>query len=138
MIPSVLLAGLAAWHPLHASSATVTFDRGGAGRVTIRAFADDMPEAVDSVHASAYLATRFLMTGADGRRIPLVLTRVRTDRDAVVFDLRAATPARCEGARVWNGVLMERFADQVNLVQAQCGTRRRHLVFSAGEGSKPL
>ena len=138
MIPAVLVAAIASWHPLHASSATVEVDPGSSGRVTIRAFADELVEVADSAGAANYLATRFLMTGADGRRIPLVLTRVRMDRDALVFDLELAAPARCEGLRLWNGVLTERYADQVNLVQARCEGRRRRLVFSAGEGSKPL
>lgn len=133
-----LVLALASWHPLHASTATVDIASTGAGSVTIRAFADDLPWAGDSLHAAEYLATRFLMTDAGGRRIPLLLVTVRFERDALIFELKLGARARCQGLRIWHGLLAERYFDQVNLVQVRCGGLRRHLIFSAGEGSKTL
>jgi len=138
VIPVAVALLLGSWHPLHASSAVVDIVPDGNGSVTIRAFADEIGWARDSVKAAEYLGSRFLLMGADGRRIPLVLVSVREDRDALEFVLRVAAPARCEGLRLWNGVLAERYADQVNLVQFRCGGRSRQLIFSAGEGSKAL
>ena len=138
MIPVAVALLLGSWHPLHASSAVVDIVPDGNGSVTIRAFADEIGWARDSVQAAEYLGSRFLLTCAGGRRIPLVLVSVREDRDALEFVLRVAAPARCEGLRLWNGVLAERYADQVNLVQFRCGGRSRQLIFSAGEGSKAL
>ena len=138
VIPIAVALVLGSWHPLHASSAVVEIAPGGIGSVTIRAFADELGWARDSLQAADYLGTRFLLTGEAGRRIPLELVSVREDRDALEFVLRLAAPARCEGLRLWNGVLAERYADQVNLVQIRCGGRSRQLIFSAGEGSKAL
>lgn len=133
-----LVVALASGHPLHVSTATVNIGSTGAGSVTIRAFADDLPWAGDSLRAADYLATRFLVTDARGRRLPLVLVSVRFERDALIFDLKLGARASCEGLRIWHGLLAERYSDQVNLVQARCGGLRRQLIFSAGEGSKTL
>jgi len=135
---SVAMALALVWHPLHASTALVEITPQGTGTVMIRAFADELAWAGDSTRAAEYLGTRFLLTGADGRRLPLALVSVQLDGDAFVFALRLATPAPCDGIRLWNGVLAERYADQVNLVQVRACGRNRQLVFSAGEGSKAL
>jgi len=75
VIPAVLVAAIASWHPLHASSATVELDPGNTGTVTIRAFADELPGAADSARAAEYLGARFLMTGADA--LDIVVGRAR-------------------------------------------------------------
>lgn len=135
---AVALAFTLTWHPLHASTALVEISPRGTGSVTIRAFADELAWAGDSARAEEYLRTRFLLTGVDGRRIPLELVRVELDRDAFVFTLRLVSQAPCDGMRLWNGILAERYPDQVNLVQVRACGRNRQLVFSAGEGSKAL
>jgi hypothetical protein len=56
----------------------------------------------------------------------------------LVLTLSAPAPAGLSGARIWHGVLAERFGDQVNIVQARYGGRSATLLFTAGDGPKPL
>jgi hypothetical protein len=128
------LVFLLALHPLHASTALVAIADGSAS-ITIRAFADELPWTGDSAGVAAYLETRFLVLSG-GRRVPARFVSARSDGDAIVFQLRLDESPPCGDIRIWNGVLAERYADQVNLVQVRCGSRSRQLVFSAGDGAK--
>ena len=133
---SVSLVALLALHPLHASTALVEIANGSAS-ITIRAFADELPWTGDSAGVASYLETRFLVISG-GRRVPARFIAARSDGDAIVFQLRIDNSPLCEDIKIWNGVLAERYADQVNLVQVRCGGRSRQLVFSAGDGAKSL
>lgn len=132
---TALLWALLGTHPLHASTALVEIAADGTGSIVIRAFADELPWTGDSVEVTTYLQARFLVLSG-GRRIGGTLVSARGDGDAVVYRLRLNEPARCDSLRVWNGVLAERYADQVNLVQVRCAGWSRQLVFSAGDGAK--
>ena len=129
-----LLVAVLALHPLHASTALVDLTAGSAS-ITIRAFADELPWAEDSARIVSYLEARFLVLSG-GRRIPARFVSARDDGDAIVFLLRLEESPPCDAMKIWNGVLAERYADQVNLVQVRCGSRSRQLVFSAGDGAK--
>ena len=131
------LVALLAVHPLHASTALVDIRADGTGSVAIRASADELHWSGDTVEMSAYFEARFLILSA-GHHIPAQLVAARPEGDAIVFELRLTGGARCDDLRIWNGVLAERYADQVNLVQARCAGRSRHLAFSAGDGAKAL
>ncbi|HKP29822.1 MAG TPA: DUF6702 family protein [Gemmatimonadales bacterium] len=131
---TVSLAALLALHPLHASTALVEI-AAGSGSITLRAFADELPWTGDSVGVASYLETRFLVVSG-GRRIAVRFISARDEGDAVVFVLRLDESPPCDNLRIWNGILAERYPDQVNLVQFRCGGRSRQLVFSAGDGAK--
>jgi len=133
-VVTTFLIALLALHPLHASTALVDLAAGSAS-ITIRAFADELPWTGDSAGVASYLESRFLVI-ASGRRIPARFISARGEGDAIVFQLRLDESPPCDGLRIWNGVLADRFADQVNLVQVRCGSRSRQLVFSAGDGAK--
>ncbi|MGQ0702443.1 MAG: DUF6702 family protein [Gemmatimonadales bacterium] len=140
MVSGLLLLASAGLHPIHSSVATVSLQPGEShATVTIRAFADDFPPGVDSAAITRYLAQRFLLLDRAGRPLPLVLHRVDLDGGTILLSLRAVVSGDLRaGARVWHGVLAERYPDQVNLVQVRVGPRTATLIFTAGDGPKPL
>jgi hypothetical protein len=135
-----LLASLtAARHPIHASSAVITARPGAAvAEIILRAFADDFPPGTHPAAVARYLAVRFTITDRSGRRIALRVDSARREGPSVVTTLTAAIPAGLAGARVWHGVLAERFSDQVNLVRAHYAGRVASLLFTASDSAKPL
>ena len=133
-----LLALIGSAHPIHSSSAVIAQGPGGTARIVLRVFGDDFPPGRDSAAASRYLAARFRLLDREGRSVPLRLESVRADGVVLLLELNAALPEGLTGARVWHGVLAERFDDQVNLVQAHYAGRAVTLLFSAGDGPKPF
>ena len=139
MVTLVALGALLTWHPLHSSSAQVRLPvSGGPGDVTVRVFADDFPPGQDSASAAQYLSARFRITDQSGRWAPLALQSLRRDGVLLILSLRMTLPAGFRAVSIWHGVLAERFPDQVNLVQVIRGTRNATLLFSRGDGAKPL
>jgi hypothetical protein len=138
------LAARGAWaHPLHSSVAEITYDaRARTLGVSIRLFADDLQAAVRGTMGDAavyrYVAARFTLRDAGGRAVALRMCGSRRARDVVVVCLRAAGTDSPAGARVRSVLLTELYADQVNLVKATYGGRRVMLLFSRGDGAKPL
>ena len=143
MSPALLVAALllipGSRHPIHSSSAEIRAEAGDAtATITVRVFADDFPPGTDSVAAAAYLADRFRVLQRDGRQARLSLTHLRVEGPVILAHLTAATPMGLAGARIWHGVLTERFDDQVNLVLVRHGGRSIRLVFTASDAPKPL
>jgi hypothetical protein len=56
----------------------------------------------------------------------------------VVWLTLTAPGTTLDGLRVSNRVLVELYADQVNIVQATVGARRASLLFTRGDGAKAL
>lgn len=138
MVNDLLLAVAFAWHPLHASSAVVVIPAGSErGTLSLRVFAEDFPPGRDRQAIGRYLEQR-LHLSHEGQQVILTLERERVEGEAQILNLSFPNPGSCRGVGVWNAILTERFADQVNMVQISCGTTTRHLVFSRGEGPKRL
>ena len=136
---TLLLLLLGARHPIHSSSASLTLD--GAGRsvtVVLRVFSEDFPPGPNSEAAERYLATRFVLSTATGRPLPLQLESLTATGAVLVIRLTGSFPEGTRGLRIWHGVLTERFSDQVNLVQASNGGRKTSLLFTAHDGPRPL
>lgn len=135
-------------HPIHTTLTQVTHDA-GARRVTlsIRVFADDFQAALGAAGrgsgfgaaAHAYVRRTVVVRSPRGKALPLEWCGER--REGEVIWLCVRTPAGVsglEGLRLHNRMFFERFPDQLNLVQAVVGGRRRTLVFTRGDGVKPL
>lgn len=138
MVTAVLLSALAAWHPIHSSSATLVVEEGAKhAEVVIRVWAEDFPPGTDSAAAEAYLQGRFRVYHGTAP-LPVTLTGLRPERDRLFLTVTVPVRDGCHGLRVWHRVLMERFADQVNLLQARCGRRVLHLVFTSRQEPRPL
>lgn len=127
-----LLGALA--HPSHTSTAELTA-RGDSIHVTIRLFADDLAGTGD---LSTYVAGRFRVVDARGAPIALEWAGAKRSGDVLVVRLGGRAPGGLSGAKVRHELLMERFADQVNLVRATYGGRTRTLVFVHGDGPRTL
>jgi hypothetical protein len=135
----VLLALIGVPHPIHSSSAAIRQAPGGqAASIVLRVFGADFPPGRDPVAVARYLAARFRLLDQQGRSVPLRLDRIGSEGTVLLLELSAAMPGGLAGARVWHGVLAERFDDQVNIVQARYANRAVSLLFTAGDGPKPL
>jgi hypothetical protein len=134
-----LLALLALPHPIHSSAATITLPPGGrVVSVAVRVFGDDFPPGRDPAAIARYLGQRFRLLDRRGRPMALTLDALHQDGAVLVLELSVPAPEGLAGVRIWHGVLAERFDDQVNIVQARYGGRSASLLFSAGDGPKPL
>ena len=143
-MPMLLVLALRAGgaHPLHTTLATVAWraDRHQL-EVAVRVFTQDLAEAISgavSDSAACHYASRVLsLRDAAGR--PMGAGSCFTERAADVTWIRlivpAATPA---GLQVLNAFLFERFPDQINIVQANLAGRARTILFTSGDGLKPL
>ncbi len=135
-------AGLGSAHPMHTSVTDLAHDPARrALAISVRAFADDFAAAVpgggDSA-AARYLRARLVLLDRTGRMVPLRWEGAAREGDVVHLRLAADLPAGPAGMRVRNGVLCERFGDQVNLVCASYGGRTVTLLFTPGDGAKLL
>src|SRR2546425_211434 len=135
-------AGALVLHPLHATLPQLSYDAGDRmALITIRAFADDFQAAAHGASDSAafaYAAMGFTLTDRDGRGLALAWCGVRRTGDLLWLCLRAPAPGGLAGLRVHARLLFDRYADQINIVQARCGARRVSLLFSRGDLPQPL
>lgn len=133
-----LVALLGLRHPIHSSSASLTLSPSGSVAIVLRVFADDFPPGRTPAAIERYLTQRFGMYDRSGARLVPRLDSVRVEGPVLAITLTAPAPRGLVGARVWHGVLGERFRDQVNLLQARYGGRSVSLFFTASDGPKPL
>lgn len=147
----LLGAPLARAHPVHSSLAEVREDA-AAGEVVVvlRVFASDLavavatagapapePCCIPAAAAAAYVARTFQLVDGTGRRLAPRWAGSRQTGDLLWITLRAAAPAGMRGLRVLDRVLVERFPDQVNLLQVVDGGARRTILFTRGDSWKP-
>jgi hypothetical protein len=136
------LAAAAALHPIHSSLTELTYDsRAGMATIAIRVYADDVQTALGAAwrdRLPAYVARTFTVRTADGQPLPLTPCGVTVADGLIRACMRASVPHRIDGLHVDNRLLIERFADQVNIVKATYGGRSRTIVFSAGTGERVL
>ena len=138
-------------HPLHTTLAQVTADaRAGTLDASIRVFAGDYALAVAKRNGApapaddrvsdaasfAYLAEAFRVEDAAGRPLPLFWCGSRREGDVLWLCVRTA--AAVSDARVEDRLLFELFDDQVNIVQTVSGDRKSSVLFTKGDGAKPL
>jgi uncharacterized protein DUF6702 len=151
--PAMLLVALGTTpaHPLHTTLTTVTWHAGQRElEVAVRVFTQDLadavtpgsrsPPATGSVSDSAacrYATAALSIRNAAGAFLPVA--RCGTERTADVTWIRLAVPAEAPaGLRLRNAFLFERFADQVNIVQTDLAGATHTMLFTSGDGPKPL
>lgn len=130
----------------------LTYDRaGGAVVVKVRVYVDDFAAAAarhagttaDSNHvvpdavAFAYTAAHLALADRSGRRLALQWCGSRRQAEVLWICLRSAV-ADLRGLQVRNTLMFDRFEDQVNILQVVERRRRRSLLFTKGDGFKPL
>lgn len=157
LLASVLVvapgASAAQTHPLHTTITTITYDAAShQATVTVRVFTSDLDTAIArrtgrrslaSAGASdsasfAYLASVFTAVGPNGRALAVQWCGSRLTGDLLWACLRLTTPGGLSGVRIRNQALVELFDDQVNVVMADYDGRRQSLLFTRGDGAKPL
>ena len=141
-------------HRFHASLVEVDLNReSGRLEVGMRLFADDLEEALSRRRGQKvrldvtpdadrlvleYLQEAFVIRDASGTAVRLEWVGMEARVDEVWVYVEAPAPPSLAGARVSNRVLFERFGDQVNTVNLQEGDARTSLVFTPGDGEKPV
>jgi hypothetical protein len=140
-------------HPLHTTHAQVTYDRAArAFSVSLRVFADDFADAVSAAtgernHAGAvptdsamfrYVRDRFSIITRQGGAAPLAWCGYKRAGEVLILCLRTTGTWPIAGTKVRSALLTEKFSDQVNMVQASDGGRRRMLLFTGRDGAKAL
>ncbi len=130
---------LAARHPIHSSAASLTLAPDGhTVALVLRVFAEDFPPGRAPDGIARYLADRFRLVDVTGQTLRLTLEAVQLEGLVLQLRLRADVSRGLHGARIWHGVLAERFSDQVNIVQAHYAGRSVSLLFTASDGPKAL
>jgi hypothetical protein len=142
---ALALALAARAHPLHTSVTEIVADPGGAVRLAIRVYADDLSGAApgssglppDSTVAR-YVRGRFALRDGTGRPVLLRWSGLTRHEDAVVIRLEGTLSGGLAGARLANLLLTERFRDQVNVVRASWPGGSATLLFTPGDGAKAV
>ena len=129
-------------HPLHTSYTAIARDRAGRLSVTMKVFSDDFSDAIDSMARSAassrsdreglvrrYVDWTFGISLSDGSRVALTWCGLKTEGNQVTICMRAG-PAVRGAVRVRQELLLDRFADQVNIVRWTTPSASRTLVLS--------
>lgn|SRR5512147_355207 len=144
MRPLLLAVGLLAAHPLHTTH-TDLVEAGGQVTVQVRAFTDDLTNAVrqrlgavDDSAFTRYVRGTVSLLDPDGHAVILAWTGKEVEGDITILRFRAAGLTRLSGARVRQTMHMERFSDQVNVVQARYPGHQQSLLFTPGDDPKRL
>lgn len=136
-----------ATHPIHTTATEVVQEADGRTvRIEVRLFPDDLAAAIgagwetpaaDSL-MRAYVASHLTLSDRGGEPLSLQWTAADRLGDVVRAHLRATVPGGLAGARIRNGLLCDRFPDQVNVVRATYDGRSATLLFTPGDPAKPL
>ena len=135
--------GILALHPLHTTLTQLAYrDADHMVEATVRVFADDFRAAlktdVSDSAAVAYLRSTFTLADRTGRPLAIVWCGLRRTGDLLWLCLRAPAAQGLSGLRVRVALLFDRYADQINIVQASYAGRRAALLFTTGDAPKPL
>ena len=140
MVSVLVLVLVTAAHTLHSSLATVTWrSETGTLELAVRAFTQDLEGALARRDGSpcAYVQAALTLRDAAGELVPT--TRCTVERQGDVSWVRFATaPGDPRAWRLSNSLLFELFRDQINIVQLSIPGRTRTLLFTRGDGPKPL
>lgn len=137
-------------HPLHTTMTRLVQRPDSTSELMIRAFADDFlfvatgrtaKDAASAATPSDSAASRYVtrsvrIRDASGRAIPLRWCGLRRTGEVVWVCVRAHGVTA--GSRLENRLLLERFDDQVNVVQIERGPARTTLLFTKQRPVRPL
>lgn len=139
-------------HPLHTTLAVFTVRADGSIAISVRAFADDFGASV-RVHAGdrtttpalpaesaieSYARSAIRLSNGAGQPITLTWCGVRHEGDLVWVCLAAPAKTGFGEMRLRDSLLVERFDDQVNIVQVLRATHRTTVLFTKRDGVKAL
>jgi hypothetical protein len=154
--PAFMHSESAEAHPLHTSLAELVVDqKTGTVQLSLRVFVDDFTKAsiafqqknnIGRPASSAgqpsplivYAASGFQLTDSRSRRVALTSCGGKRVGDLMWLCFRGQMLPGSEGFRVSSNVMFDTFRDQINIVQASYGTKKVNLLFTPGEGPKPV
>ena len=130
-------------HDIHTTMTSITRDGDGL-RIRIRSFADDFsasvarhagrPAPADSsapaIDVFRYVSTHFSVRDVQGRAVPLEPCGVERAAEVYWLCFRVSPAHRAAIHTIRNGLLMERYADQVNIVRLALPGEQRTLLFT--------
>lgn len=130
-------------HPLHTTLTEVSSGpTPGTVRLMIRVFADDFGRAsrvANGGRSDPALYLRRAVGVFDGTRaLPLRSCGVRQSGGMLWLCLEADAPSSLSTLRLRNAILCELFDDQVNVVRSLLGSSPRSVLFTRGDGAKPM
>lgn len=156
MIASAFIArspGLLNAHPLHTTISELTFDPASkAMRLSIRVFNEDLAAAIakrsgasiqpkgavaDSA-ALSYVRKTISLVDQSGRALILTSCGSRPLNDLLVLCITTTATTGPSTLRLRQGMLVELYDDQVNVVQTRYGGRRRSLLFTRSSAAQGL
>jgi hypothetical protein len=140
------VTGELAAHPLHTALTEISYDEATSeATIRVRIFADDLESSLPVAAGiprdtllSRYGRGTFALVNRAGRPSLLKWEGLERVGDLVVLRLGTRVNGGLTHARVLSAVLWERFPDQVNIVRISVGGRVNTLLFTRGDGSKPV
>lgn len=154
--PAFIASERAEAHPLHTSLAELVVDqKTGMVQLSLRVFVDDFTKAsiafqqkqnaahpVSTAVAQSplvvYATSGFALTDARGRRVAFTSCGGKRVGDLMWLCFRGQMAPGAGGFRVVSQVMFDTFRDQINIVQATYGSKKVNLLFTRGEGAKPV
>jgi hypothetical protein len=138
-------------HEIHSTLTVASLQRDSLD-LRIRVFADDFSASVaafagrrtpaDSsvreAEADRYVRAKVMVLDGKGRSVPLARCGLTRVRETYLLCYRAPAPAGSAFAMFSNELLMERYEDQVNVVQFADGFRRRSTLFTSATSVAPF
>ena len=136
-------------HPIHSTLAEVTIvPRTGVARIVVRVFADDFATAIARAHADrppadpgsealGYVRGALVLSDGD-RALPLRFCGTRRLGEVRWVCMETTSRVPTGGLRLRNALMMDLFDDQVNVVRSFVTKGARSVLFTRGDGSKPL
>ncbi|WP_400193811.1 DUF6702 family protein [Hymenobacter sp. B81] len=154
---ALLLLSLAAWaHAYHASimELRVNPDKQQL-EISLKVFTDDLEKALSegqprpvSLEQSpagtvqpllaAYLRQRIGFTGKPGEALPLSYLGMQRENDAHWLFCTVKLPRPLRGVQLQHRLLLEHFADQMNIVNLEAGGKKQSALFRDGHDTQLL
>ncbi len=157
---ALLLFPLAGARPArHAYHSTITELRYNPAKkqleLSVKVFADDFEKAISRgqpktvsltepgprplVLADAYFQrTLQIGTVAGGARLPLQVLGMQAENDGYWFYCKVALPGPMTGVKLRQAVLIDAFADEMNIVNVEANGKKQSALFRAGHEEEVL
>lgn len=151
MLVSVVAVPVAQAHPIHTTMATMTLEE-GVVTLRVRAFADDISASVaahvgkpapsdwsmSDIDALRYAQAMVRVSDARGNGLSLQSCGLTREREVYWLCFRVASARDVSGLQLVNRLLVDRHADQVNIVQVKTAKVKRTLLFTRDTKSQAV
>ncbi|WP_157541383.1 DUF6702 family protein [Hymenobacter aerophilus] len=157
ILPLLLLVSLAAWaHTYHASLMEVRFNPDKQRlEIALKVFTDDLENALSQGQPAPHVIDRLTRAQLDplllnllrrevqlsaqpGRPLPLTLVGLQKETDSHWLFFTAPLPATATRVTLRQGLLLNVFPDQMNLVNLTAGKQKESFLFRSGNEVQEL